>query len=187
MLGPRARWWLLAVVLTTASGCQKKDVEVAKKIIYKGPAAETTNVLTLLSDSAKLQVRLTAPVEQTFETGDQIYPKGVKVNFYDADGQTVINTLQGKYAKFDKAKNLYVVRGDVRVANQVKQQTMNTEELFYDRVKAIIYTQPAMPVRVQTQTEVLTGNGLTATQDFSRYSILKPTGIFTLTQPAPAN
>ncbi|PJJ48363.1 LPS export ABC transporter periplasmic protein LptC [Hymenobacter chitinivorans] len=179
MAAQRVSWVLgAALLVVSATGCKKKEVQVAKKIVYNGPAAETTNVLTLLSDSAKLQIRLTAPVEQTFETGDQIYPKGVKVSFYGDGGRTVINTLEGKYAKYDKAKNLYVVRGDVRVANQQKQQKMNTEELFYDRVKAIIYTDPKMEVRVQTPAEILTGEGLTANQDFSRYSILKPTGVF---------
>ncbi|WP_245328393.1 LPS export ABC transporter periplasmic protein LptC [Hymenobacter aquaticus] len=182
-------WLLWGTLLIAGSSwsCQEKEAEVTKKkVVYTGPAAETTNVLTLLSDSAKLQIRLTAPVEQTFETGDQIYPKGVKVSFYGEGGRTVINTLQGNYAKYDKAKNLYVVRGDVRVANQIKQQKMNTEELFYDRLKAIIYTKPATFVRVETQTEILTGNGLTANQDFSRYSILKPTGVFTINPETPA-
>ncbi|TGE26611.1 LPS export ABC transporter periplasmic protein LptC [Hymenobacter metallicola] len=188
MPATRVHYWLLwgSLLATVSSwGCKKKDTEVAKKVVYKGPAAETTNVLTLLSDSAKLQIRLTAPIEQTYETGDQIYPKGVKVSFYGEGGRTVINTLEGNYAKYDKAKNLYVVRGDVRVANQVKQQKMNTEELFYDRVKAVIYTKPETLVRVETQTEILTGNGLTANQDFSLYSILNPTGIFTINPDAP--
>lgn len=185
----RAYWLIGGTLLAAAGGwsCQKKEAEApVKKVTYNGPAAETTNALTLLSDSARLQIRLTAPLEQTFETGDQVYPKGVKVSFYDRDGRTVINTLQGKYAKYDKVKNLYVVRGDVRVANQQKQQKMNTEELFYDRVKSIIYTKPETAVRVETLTEILTGNGLTATQDFSRYSILHPTGIFTVNQAETA-
>ncbi|UOQ54168.1 LPS export ABC transporter periplasmic protein LptC [Hymenobacter cellulosivorans] len=181
--------WLLGVALLAGGtwSCEKKEAQVTKKVVYKGPISETTNVLTLLSDSAKLQIRLTAPVEETFESGDQIYPKGVKVSFYGDGGSRVINTLEGKYAKYDKAKNLYLVRGDVRVANQEKQQKMNTEELFYDRVKAIIYTKPETAVRVETLTEVLTGNGLTANQDFSLYSILNPTGVFTLSEAPPVN
>jgi LPS export ABC transporter protein LptC len=153
-----------------------------KKVVYNGPAAETTNVLTLLSDSAKLQIRLTAPVEQTFETGDQIYPKGVKVIFYGNGGRTIVNTLSGKYGRYDKNKNLYTVRGDVRVRNEEKQQKMNTEEVFYDKAKAQIYTKPEMFVKVETLTEILTGYGLTANQDFSRYRIMKPEGIFTVDQ-----
>ncbi|GAA4019229.1 hypothetical protein GCM10022408_36590 [Hymenobacter fastidiosus] len=171
---------LLAGLLT--AGCEKKDSAAAKKMVYKGPTVEVTNVVTLMSDSAKLQVRLAAPLEQSFETGDRIYPQGVTVTFYGNGGRTVVNTLRGNYGKFEKNTNLYVIRGDVRVKNEEKQQTMNTEELFYDKAKAHIYTRPEMAVRVETLTEVLTGKGLTANQDFSRYRIRKPEGVFTLDQ-----
>jgi hypothetical protein len=70
----------------------------------------------------------------------------------------------------------------VRVANVPQQQTLTTEELFYDKIKRKIYTDSAMFVRVQTPSEVLTGYGLTANEDFSRYSIRRPTGTFTLEQ-----
>jgi len=169
-----------------AASCQKKEEGPVKKIVYTGPTVETNNVLTLISDSAKLQVRLKSPLEQTFENGDQIYPKGMQVLFYSKDGKRVVNTLKGKYGKYEKAKNLYTVRGDVQVSNQEKQQKMNSEELYLDKTKAIIFTDSTTFVRVETPTETLTGYGLTANQDFSRYRIKKPTGVFTVEQPAPA-
>jgi len=175
---------LVGITLLTA-GCRKNGDEVAAKPIeYKGPTVETENVLMLVSDSAKLRIRLTAPLEQQFESGDMIYPKGVKLTFLGADGQEVVNTITGKYGKFEKAKNLYTMRGDVRVVNVPKQQRMNTEEAFYDKLKASIYTQEQTEVRVTTPTELLTGRGLKANQDFSWYRFLNPTGVFTL-QNAP--
>ncbi|RSK47977.1 LPS export ABC transporter periplasmic protein LptC [Hymenobacter rigui] len=176
---------LLSAVLLLAVGCREKSDEApVKQVDYKGPIIETENVLMLVSDSAKLRIRLSAPLEQDFENGDQIFPKGVKLTFLDEKGEEVVNTIDGHYGKFEKAKNLYTMRGDVRVANVPKQQRMNTEEAFYDKMKAIIYTQEQTEIRVTTPTEVLTGRGLTANQDFSRYRILTPTGIFTL-QNAP--
>lgn len=167
------------------ASCQKQSDEVqVKPIEYKGPTVETENVLMLMSDSAKLRLRLSAPLEQDFESGDRVYPKGVKLTFLGPDGEEVINTITGKYGKFEKAKNLYTMRGDVRVVNVLKQQRMNTEEAFYDKLKASIYTQEQTEVKVTTPTEVLTGRGLKANQDFSRYRILTPTGVFTL-QNAP--
>ncbi|WP_052732574.1 LPS export ABC transporter periplasmic protein LptC [Hymenobacter terrenus] len=147
---------------------------------------ETTNVLTLVSDSAKLKFQLTAPLEQQFENGDFIYPKGVMVTFYSADGKkTVVNTLTAKYGKSDKAKNLYIMRGDVRVVNVPQEQRLNTEELFFDKNKQLIYTDSAMFVKVTTPTEYLTGYGLTANQDFSRYKITSPRGIFAAPSTTP--
>jgi LPS export ABC transporter protein LptC len=171
---------LLFLALSLAS-CGKKE-EAAAPVVYKGPLAETTNVVILMSDSARLQLRLTAPLMQQFENNDVIYPKSVVVSFYDKPGKVVVNTLSAKYGKQESNKQLYIMRGDVRVANVPQQQTLTTEELFYDKIKRKIYTDSAMFVRVQTPSEVLTGYGLTANEDFSRYSIRRPTGTFTLEQ-----
>ncbi|WP_188557260.1 LPS export ABC transporter periplasmic protein LptC [Hymenobacter glacieicola] len=168
------------------AGCRKHaDEVVAKKTTYTGPIMETENLLMIVSDSAKLRIRLTAPLRQDFENSNQLYPKGVKITFLGEDGQTVINTIVGNYGLYEKSKNLYTLRGNVRVTNVPKQQSMNTEEAFFDQTKALIYTKEQTEIRVTTPTEVLTGRGLTANQDFSRYDILNPTGIFTL-QNAPA-
>ena len=176
---------LVALVALSLAGCDKKAA-TGPKLIYTGPLMETTNVLTLVSDSAKLKFQLTAPLEQQFENGDILYPKGMKVTFYSDDGRkTVINTLTAKYGKVDKAKNLYIMRVDVQVANVPQQQRMNTEELFFDKTKQLIYTDSTMFVKVTTPTEYLTGYGLTANQNFSRYRILKPAGIFAAPVAAP--
>ena len=169
---------LLAVALV---GCQEKQKEV-KPVLYTGPLIETDNVVTLLSDSARLHVRLTSPLEQRFENSDILYPKGDTVTFYDKPGKLIVNTLFAKWVKFDNAKQLYIMRGAVKVANVPQQQTLDTEELFYNRAQQKIYTDSAMFVRIQTPTEVLTGNGLTANQDFSRYGILQPKGVFSLAE-----
>ena len=170
-----------ALLMGLATACQPKEKE-APRVIYNGPLFETENVVTLLSDSARLHARLTAPLEQIFENGDKLYPKSATVTFYDKPGKLVVNTIFAKSVKFDNAKQLYILRGSVKVANVPAQQTLNTEELFYNSNQRKIYTDTAMFVRVQTPTEVLTGYGLTANQDFSRYGISRPVGTFTLDQ-----
>ena len=161
--------------------CEKKAA-VGLPQAYTGPLMETTNVRTLVSDSAKLKFQITAPLEQQFENSDIVYPKGVVVTFYSDDGKkSVVNTLMAKYGKFEKAKNLYTMRGDVRVTNVPEQQRLRTEEMFFDKTKQLIYTDSAMFVKVETPTEYIDGYGLTANQNFSRYSIKRPTGILAKT------
>jgi LPS export ABC transporter protein LptC len=160
-------------------GCQSStEGEVTKKpILYTGPIVETTNVVTLFSDSARLKFKLKAPLEQKYDQGDVWYRQGVLLTFYDGVGR-VQNTLSGNVGHYDKGKNLYHVRGHVRVVSAVKKQQVDTEELFFDQNKERIYTDTF--VRIETATEVLTGTGLTANQDFSRYTILHPAGTFVL-------
>jgi LPS export ABC transporter protein LptC len=170
----------IVLVLLALTGCEKEKVS-GLRTPYTGPLMETTNVLTLISDSAKLKFQLTAPLEQQFENGDIIYPKGMVVTFYSSDGKkNVVNTLKAKYGKSDKAKNLYIMRGKVEVINVPQQQRLDTEELFYDKNKQLIYTDSAMAVKVTTPAEYLTGNGLSAPQNFSRYHLYHPTGIFAI-------
>lgn len=180
----------LALLLTVAGlgACQQQDDAAAdapkKKVEYKGPTLVTRDVQTLFSDSARLQVRLKAPLEHTFENGDLVYPEGVDMSFFAKDG-SLVNTLRGNYAKYTRADNKYVVRGKVRVHNQEKQQRLETEELFYDQPRQRIYNDSATAVRIQTPTEVLTGFGMEANEDFSRYKIRKPTGIFAVDDAPP--
>ena len=168
-----------AGLLALLAGCQDEQ-EAPKLPEYKGPLLQTEHVITMISDSARPHIRLTGPLKQQFESGDVLYPKGALVTFYDKTGKLIVNTIQAKWARYESNRQLYVLRGDVRVANVPKQQKLNTEELFYDRGKQQIYTDRKMPVRVETPTQVLLGRGLTANQDFSLYSLLKVTGTFTL-------
>ncbi|WP_219158791.1 LPS export ABC transporter periplasmic protein LptC [Hymenobacter profundi] len=159
-------------------GCQKQEADPTKKVMYEGPMMETTNVLTFVSDSAKLQVKLTAPLQQQFESGDVVYPKSVKLLFYSKNGQTVVNTITGDYGKQEKSKGLYSLRGHVRVKNEPKQQTLQTEELFYDQQRLLIYTKPEMYVHIETPTDTVDGYGLEADQNFTTYKLKKVTGKF---------
>jgi LPS export ABC transporter protein LptC len=174
----------VVLVALALAGCDKKTA-AGPKLVYTGPLMETTNVLTLYSDSAKLKMQLTAPLQQRFENGDLVYPKGVKLTFYSADGKkTVVNTMTANYGKSDAANNLYIMRGNVRVMNVPQEQRLNTEEMFYDNNKQLIYTDSTMFVKVTTPTEYVDGYGLKANQNFSRYSMKKVTGVFATPQQA---
>ena len=148
-----------------------------KELKYTGPVMETTNVQTFYSDSARVKIKLKAPVQQQFETGDGIYPKGLDMIFLQENGQ-VGSTLKSSYGKYTKETDSYLVRGNVVVHNVLRNQTLNTEELRWDKQKQQIYTDKF--VKIRTEDEILTGHGLRANQDFSKYRILKPAGIFSV-------
>lgn len=171
----RAGSFLLLVVLL--SFCKSSVKDIKKKVVYKGPMAETTNVSTLYSDSARLQIKLSAPLQLQYENQDGIYPKGIHMTFYDRKGQ-VTNTVRANYGKYDKQKDQYFVRGNVVLENAVKKETLRTEELYWEKNTRKIHTDKF--VTIQTETDILKGVGLTANQDFSDYIILKPTGVFSL-------
>ncbi len=170
-------WGIMVAVVVLGTACNEdlKDPDKDKK--YSGPLIENNNVITLFSDSAKLVIKLQAPVQQEFENGDGVFPKGLFVEFYEKPGP-VSSTLKANYGKQQRDKDLYLVRGNVVVENLTKKEKLETEELYWNKRKAEIYTDKF--VKITTAEEVLMGQGLRANQDFSQYRILKPTGIINL-------
>ena len=168
---------ILILLLVLLCCCKSSVKEIKKKVVYKGPMAETTNVRTLYSDSARLQIKLTAPLQLQYENQDGIYPKGIHMTFYDRNGQ-VTNTVRANYGKDDKQKDQYFIRGNVVLENAVKKETLRTEELFWNKQTRKIHTDKF--VTIQTETEILKGTGLTANQEFSDYNITNPTGVFSI-------
>ncbi|MDX5436388.1 MAG: LPS export ABC transporter periplasmic protein LptC [Pontibacter sp.] len=171
---------LLMMVFTVIGfGCKRDIKNPDEEERYTGPTIENQDVTTLYSDSAKLLIKLQAPVQQEFETGEGVFPKGFYIEFYDEQGR-LESTLRGNYGKQDPDKNLYYARGNVVVDNLKKKEKLETEELYWNRGKEQIYTDKF--VKITTPEEVLTGTGLTAKQDMSRYSIKKVTGKFNFSE-----
>ncbi|WP_207433743.1 LPS export ABC transporter periplasmic protein LptC [Sabulibacter ruber] len=157
--------------------CQQADENI-KPIEYNGPISETYNQVTIYSDSAMMKLKLSAPVEQQLQNGDVVYPKGMYITFYENGAPTTIITA--KYGRYEKAKEQYFARNDVVVKNIVKNEQLNTEELFWERQKQTIFTDKF--VRITSVDEVVTGVGLTAKQDFSDYTLKQFSGSFVLKQ-----
>lgn len=168
---------LLLCITGLALSCKDTLQDPDKELKYTGPLIENKDVTTLYSDSARLLIKLEAPLQQEFENGDGVFPKGLYVEFYEKPGQKT-STLKSNYAKHERTKDLYVARGNVVVNNLQKQEKLETEELYWDKNKQEIYTEKF--VKITTPEEVITGQGLRANQDFSRYSITKVTGTFSL-------
>ena len=153
---------LMLTILLIGAGCEREIKDPDKQVRYDGPSMENHDVTTLYSDSAKLITKIKAPVQQEFETGDRVFPKGFYVEFYDEQGQ-LESTLKGNYGKQEPGKSLYVAKGNVVVNNLKKQEKLETEELYWDRNKAKVYTDKF--VIFTTAEQRLTDTGFPANQD----------------------
>jgi LPS export ABC transporter protein LptC len=161
------------------AACNSNDQDLSKLAPYNGPLMESNNIERLYSDKAVIRIRMTAPKEEQMENEDMFWPKGVIMEFYD-ESQVRTSTLRANKGTYNKAKNLYTVTGNVVIVDSLKSQTMNTEELYWDPVKQLIYTDKF--VTIQTKKEVLKGQGLEAKQDFSNWRILSPKGTLPINQ-----
>ncbi|MEQ9440449.1 MAG: LPS export ABC transporter periplasmic protein LptC [Cyclobacteriaceae bacterium] len=144
---------------------------------YEGPVSETFNTEVLYSDSAQVRIKLQAQRQLQYENGDQDFPEGIYIEFFDEAGvkTTSIEANQGYYSK---EENKYTATGEVVVKNLEKNEKLETEVLYWERNKRSINTDRY--VEIESEGEVLMGEGLEAKEDFSSYEILKPTGVFSI-------
>lgn len=144
---------------------------------YDGPMMEVADIETLYSDSAVVRVKLVADRQIDFESGDREYPEGVYIEFFEVDGSKT-TTIKADKGYYNKKEELYTGIGDVVVRNIVKNEQLNTEELHWKQPEERIFTDKF--VRIETEDNILTGEGLESDQNFEEYRILKPIGDYSI-------
>ncbi|MTI22159.1 LPS export ABC transporter periplasmic protein LptC [Fulvivirga sp. RKSG066] len=167
--------FLLAIFAIGACTSTEQDIEKIKA--YEGPVQEAENVELYYSEDAKVTTKLKAQSWLQYENGDQEFPKGIYMEFFDEQGN-ITSTLKANDAYYFEEEKKYRGRGDVVIKNLEQNQQLNTEELFWTPENEKMYTDKY--VRIQLDKEVFYGRGLEAKQDFSWYVLKEVEGEFTL-------
>ena len=110
------------------ASCSNSDQEIKELEEYQGPIQEAVNIEIVHSDSALIIVKLTAPEQLVFASGDQEFPRGIYIEFYDRETGALSTTLKGNSGYLYQKDNLYRVYGDVRIHSLTKNQKLNTEK-----------------------------------------------------------
>jgi len=133
------------------------------------PVQTSKDVEIVYSDSAKMKVKLIAPLLERFvkDTSYVIFRQGVHVFFYD-DKEKVKTELTAKYGIRYEGVGRMEAKNDVVLVNE-KGEKLNTEHLTWDEQKKLIYTDAF--VKITTLDKIIYGDGLESNQDFSRYKI----------------
>jgi LPS export ABC transporter protein LptC len=156
-----------------------ENTEKLDSMIYNGPTFEFDNVTTLLSDSAVVKVKLEAPRQLEFDNSDKEFPQGLRLDNYDPDG-SIVMTLTADYCYYYHESDTWRVLRNVVIKNLKTGEQLNTEELFWEPKKQMVHTTKF--VRIETEGEILMGEGLEAKDDFSWWKILKARGTIDLNE-----
>jgi LPS export ABC transporter protein LptC len=170
--------FFIGVLVLFACGSKQ---DLGEQPVYTGPIMSLFDINTVLSDSALVLIKIQAPSEEVYESGDREWKKGLFLQYFDEFGE-VSSTFKSDYATYNKKDHLYKGTGNVIVRNLTNGDELNTEELYWDPQKQEFYTDRFVTIR--TEDEIHTGEGLTANEDFSTYKILKPAGTFTIEEGA---
>lgn len=148
--------------------CSEEKKE--QNLVFKGPKSELSGIDMIYSDSARAIVRMVTESQITTPSEDRVYPKEMKLWFYDKTGK-ITSEVRGDSAHFYRQKNTYKLIGHVVIHNIEKGEIMKTDEFNWLPVEKRIFTDKA--VQLRTRTELVNGVGLDAAQDFSSYSLRK--------------
>lgn len=166
--------WLLVLFLVPLlflSSCKTK--ETAKAIVYEGPLREAEDVFMHYTENDRVKAILKAKKVFEFQNGDQEFPNGIYLEFFDKTGK-LTSTLSANTAFYFKSENKWRGRGKVEVKNIEKNQQLNSEELFWMPATKKIFTNKF--VTITTESDVVYGTELDAAEDMSIYTLKNPTG-----------
>ncbi len=137
---------------------------------------EGKNVKISYTDSGQLKAIIFAKKLIGYKAdGNEIVkmPEGIKADFYDINGE-IESYLTAKKGISYQTKKITEVSEDVVVRNK-KGEKLNTELLIWNQNNQTIHTDKF--VKITTEKEIITGEGLIGKQDFSEWTIKKPRGI----------
>ena len=159
------------VLLTLFASCEN-DLEHVKRVTatVDTPDQITNDLHTLYPDSGIVQYEIIATRVEVYEqpVSKTLFKNGFEVNYYSKEGN-IISKLQAEYGEVIEQENLIIARNNVIFINYEKNQTLKTEELFWD--KKLKKVRTTKNFYVDSPTTEAKGIGLEADETFSNYSM----------------
>jgi len=161
------------LLISACTGHVKSSQGVLPK--QSDPPMSATNINVLFSDSGVIQARLTSPLLNRYSGNDACmeFPKGFTVYVFDSV-RNVTSTIKANYGKRKELDRVMQARGNVIVRNEKKNEQLNTEQLTWDEKNHRIYS--TVKIKITSPDKVLYGDGIESNEDFTRYTIINPTG-----------
>jgi lipopolysaccharide export system protein LptC len=177
MRKPLCLWVIFSTFLF--SSCEN-DIEKVK-LVGSGrnePVEKAVNIKILYSDSARVQVELTAPLMERYlgAKASLEMRKGFLALFY-TNSLAVKSRLSADYGIRYEHEQKMIARKNVVVINE-KGEQLNTEHLVWDEKAQKLLSNEF--VKITTKEEIIYGTGFEANQDFSQYKIFNIKGTLAL-------
>jgi len=165
-------------VLLFLLACEN-DIEKIKTITSTQNLPELTgqNYEIIQSDSGKVQLRLLAPEIVRYTNVEKPYiefPKGLTAYFYN-DSLRVESVIKANYAIYYEKEGLWEAKNDVEARNLLNGNQLNTEHLFWDQQKKLIYSYTYS--RIVNEDGTFYGeDGFEANQDLKKWKLKSSKG-----------
>jgi LPS export ABC transporter protein LptC len=174
------RTWLVlfSSLLLGSSACDTPGSDLDKALLPPLANVEIgEEALLYFSDSAQIkaliQTRLLTRYLDKAQEREE-FSQGLVVDFFDPQGK-VYSRLESKTGERFPTKNLVVVRDSVVFTNFDNGNRLESEELFWDQNKKLIYTDRF--VKLTTMEDTLLSFGFRADENFTWYELKSIQGV----------
>lgn len=157
----------------------KSKLSVADRLdLAKTPLQTVDSMYMLQTKNGKIEMRVVTGEMQRFDNDSvsyEYFPDGLWVYAY-TDDEVLESTIVSDEASHEKNKKtdeeIWKAFGNVVVRNIVKQQTMETDTIYWDRSKKEIYTD--CYVRMYSPDGLMQGYGMRSDERARNSIIMKP-------------
>ena len=163
------------VVAFVLYSCETKVETIKKSEILLLPSMTNRDISTVYTDSGKVQLIMRTPLIETYTNEESPYSEfreGIYVVFFEGKKDS-IGYATAKYAKYIDKKKLWELRDSVVVLNGSNDR-LETEQLFWDQEKDLIYTDRF--VKIINEDQTLMGTGFESDIKLSKRKIKSPSG-----------
>jgi len=169
--------FLLLAVYVFISSCSSNKPEEIQAISNQEemPTLIMREVESVITDSGKVKLRIITAEMLQYPNADESYidfPKGINAILYYPDGSIEGQIKASNAIYFDK-KGLWELNNDVEAISQ-KNEILNTEQLFWDVNKEIIYSDKF--VKITSNDGIWMGTGFDADQTMHNWEIRNLSG-----------
>ena len=164
-------------------GCENDADKIKNLSVKKVGVEEARTVVLNYTIGGKTKAILHAPLMlNVAESVPYVeFPLTLHADFYN-DSSKIESTLDAHYGKYKQNQSIVFLKDSVVVINLGKGDTLQCNELYWDRNRTGKEFYTDKPVRIRTKTEVIDGKGMEASQDFRNWRILESVG--TISVPA---
>ncbi len=170
---------MIVMLLFSIVSCSKDKLESTSSIENRmlTPKLKADMITTLISDSGVTRYRISADQWLVFDLDTQPYwdfPLGIYFERFNEE-YVVDAFLESNKARYFERPQLWRLDGDV-VARNLNDEKFETQQMYWDQKHEKIYSDSL--IKITQKDKIIVGLGFESNQNFSRYFIKKPQGIF---------
>ena len=168
----------VSAVAFVVFSCKGKLAEAEKLDLTQTPVQRVDHMFVVRTTNGQLEMRVEAGRMERYDNDTssfELFPDGMEVYVYSEDGALETMLISDKAKHFKMKTNLkeyWAAFGNVVVQNIIKQETLETDTLYWDQANKEIYTD--CYVRMFSDDGFMQGYGMRSDERARNTTIYRP-------------